>query len=56
MQVNPLMFVVPVTIGISFAFMFPVSTPPNAIVFEYLKMSVIEMVSLSFLYRQLINF
>lgn len=44
MQVNPLMFVVPVTIGISFAFMFPVSTPPNAIVFEYLKMSVIEMV------------
>lgn len=44
MEVNPLLYIVPTTIGISFAFMFPVATPPNAIVFEYLKMSVIEMV------------
>ncbi|XP_046916333.1 Na(+)/citrate cotransporter isoform X2 [Dermatophagoides farinae] len=44
MNINPLRFLIPVTICISFAFMFPVSTPPNAIVFEYLKMNISDMI------------
>ncbi|KAI2811081.1 hypothetical protein BLOT_002252 [Blomia tropicalis] len=43
MHVNPLMFIVPVTIAISFAFMFPVSTPANAMVYDHLCMNVMEM-------------
>ncbi|OTF77245.1 hypothetical protein BLA29_008697, partial [Euroglyphus maynei] len=35
---------IPVTICISFAFMFPVSTPPNALVFEYLQTGIIDMI------------
>lgn len=37
--INPIILAMPVTIGASMAFMFPVATPPNAIVFSsgYLK-------------------
>ncbi|KAH9422037.1 hypothetical protein DERP_002329 [Dermatophagoides pteronyssinus] len=44
MNINPLRFMIPVTICISFAFMFPVSTPPNAIVFECLNTSIVDMI------------
>ncbi|CAG2165662.1 unnamed protein product [Oppiella nova] len=44
MGVNPLLLMMPVTIGISFAFMFPVATPPNAIVFEALGIKTFEMI------------
>ena len=35
----------PCTVSASFAFMLPVATPPNAIVFAYGHMKIIDMVS-----------
>lgn len=34
MQVNPILLAMPVTLGASIGFMFPIATPPNAIVFS----------------------
>ncbi|KAH7956754.1 hypothetical protein HPB52_012427 [Rhipicephalus sanguineus] len=42
-RVNPLYFGIPTTIGCSFAFMLPASTPPNAIVYHMGQMTPGDM-------------
>jgi len=47
-QVNPLLLMIPVTLAASMAFMFPVATPPNAIIFSTGKLSMMEMMKAGF--------
>lgn len=42
-NINPLYLMIPVTISASFAFILPVSTPPNAIVFSYGDVKILDM-------------
>ena len=42
---NPLYLMVPVTLSASYAFMLPVSTPPNAIVLAFGRLELRDMVS-----------
>ena len=44
-KVNPLYLMASTAVATSFAFMLPVATPPNAIVFSYGHLRVIDMVS-----------
>ncbi|XP_008287800.1 solute carrier family 13 member 1 [Stegastes partitus] len=43
-HVNPLYVLIPATLCTSFSFLLPVSNPPNAVVFAYGHISVIDMV------------
>ncbi|CAL1267645.1 unnamed protein product [Larinioides sclopetarius] len=43
MRIHPMFLMIPVTISCSFAFMLPVATPPNAIVYEAGEMSTLDM-------------
>jgi sodium-dependent dicarboxylate transporter 2/3/5 len=48
MHVDPLYFAIPVTLGASTAFMLPMGTPPNAIVFASGKIRVAQMAKIGF--------
>jgi len=44
MEINPLYLMIPATISCSYAFILPVATPPNAIVFSASKMKSSDMI------------
>ncbi len=44
LDINPLILMIPATISASFAFMLPVATPPNAIVFSSGRITIGEMI------------
>ena len=48
-KVNPLLLMIPITLAASMAFMFPIATPPNAIIFGTGKLKVFQMISTGFL-------
>ncbi|ETE61598.1 Solute carrier family 13 member 2, partial [Ophiophagus hannah] len=48
-ELNPLYVMLPCTLAASLAFMPPVATPPNAIVFSYGNLRVIDMVKAGFM-------
>ena len=45
---NPLLLMIPATLASSFAFMMPVATPPNAIIFGTSRIRIIDMVKVGF--------
>uniref|UniRef100_A0A8R1E0T3 Uncharacterized protein n=2 Tax=Caenorhabditis japonica TaxID=281687 RepID=A0A8R1E0T3_CAEJA len=49
MGVHPLYLALPTTVACSFAFMLPISTPPNAIVYDTKVISMSEMIACGFL-------
>lgn len=50
-KTNPLLYILPVTLSSSYAFMFPAGTPPNAIVFGVKILRVVDMVSLKQMFQ-----
>lgn len=48
-QVNPLLLMIPATLSASMAFMLPVGTPPNTIVFASKRLRIIDMIKTGFL-------
>ena len=48
-NVNPLLFMLPATLSASMAFMLPVATPPNAIIFGTNRVRMIDMARTGFI-------
>ncbi len=46
---NPLLLMIPATLASSFAFMMPVATPPNAIIFGTKRIRIIDMAKVGLL-------
>jgi sodium-dependent dicarboxylate transporter 2/3/5 len=44
LHVNPLLLMIPMTLSCSYAFILPVGTPANALVFEHAKLSTTDMI------------
>ena len=44
MKMNPLLLIIPATLSASMAFMMPVATPPNAVVFGSGRIRMMEMI------------
>ena len=49
MKTNPLILIIPATLSASFAFMMPVATPPNAVVFGSGRIKMLEMIKAGFI-------
>ncbi|KIH64566.1 hypothetical protein ANCDUO_05122 [Ancylostoma duodenale] len=45
LHINPLYLALPVTLACSYSFMLPMSTPPNAVVYDTKLVSMIEMIT-----------
>jgi sodium-dependent dicarboxylate transporter 2/3/5 len=56
LQINPLLIMLPVTIASSCAFMLPVATPPNMIVFGSRLIKIKEMVKIGVVLNILVGF
>ena len=50
-EIHPLFLMIPVTLSCSFAFMLPVATPPNALIFGTNRIKVMDMVKTGFLFN-----
>ncbi len=48
LDINPLLLMIPATLSSSLAFMLPVATPPNAIIFGTNRIDVVQMVKTGF--------
>lgn len=49
MKTHPLILIIPATLSASFAFMMPVATPPNAVVFGSGRIKMVEMIKAGFI-------
>ncbi len=49
LKLNPILFVIPVTLAASFAFMLPTATPPNAIIFGTNRVRIGNMIRTGFI-------
>ncbi len=49
LKINPLLLMIPATVSGSFAFMLPVATPPNAIIFGTKKVTILQMAKTGFI-------
>ncbi|WP_417445261.1 SLC13 family permease [Joostella sp.] len=49
LKINPLLLMIPVTLAGSMAFMFPIATPPNAIIYGAGKLTIKQMATTGFI-------